>query len=189
MSESIGAIKVPVMIWTSTILTLGALGICVRLCLLSGRRPKYPMQPSSNQHWSTPTPSSSGWEWCTRCSSTSWNSSSSNGGLIVCPSPKIPPKWQWLARLGLLCMDCLWPASIVKESISNSQSLPPSVLPSALPTPSSQSSAIYLRTEQWDMPLPTRDHGRSRRSSASSISQVSSSEPSSTRGRSMCTTR
>jgi hypothetical protein len=31
MSESIGAIKVPGMILTATILTLGSLGICVKL--------------------------------------------------------------------------------------------------------------------------------------------------------------
>jgi hypothetical protein len=48
MSESIGAIKVPGMILTATILTLGALGICVKVDIFSGRPQKWTIQPSYN---------------------------------------------------------------------------------------------------------------------------------------------
>ena len=54
MSESIGAIKVPGMILTATILTLGALGICVKVNIFSGQPQRCRTQLSYNLRWSIP---------------------------------------------------------------------------------------------------------------------------------------
>jgi hypothetical protein len=44
MTESIGAINVNKMIWTSTALTLGSLYLCVSHILFSGRPVKFKIQ-------------------------------------------------------------------------------------------------------------------------------------------------
>lgn len=145
MSESIGAIKVPGMILTATVLTLGSLALCVSLHLWSGLLPKSSTPLSLSQPSNTLSPSSSEWAWCIRSSSTSWSCFSSSGGLTVFQSPRAPTRWCFLEQSDLLHMGSSWPASIASASTSSWHRLPPSspLLASVL-----QSTSLWVTWEK-----------------------------------------
>ena len=81
--DSIGAIKVPRMIWTSTILSLGSLLICVLFLLFSGLTVQKITPPSCRLPWNTPTLSSLELDLCIHYLSYFWKLCSLNGGWIV----------------------------------------------------------------------------------------------------------